>query len=115
MSSNAKYRLSEPASQSHFITNALHITWYLEDEDHNGYFISWNEAAFDTHKPECMAFRMERGSVKYWDEIAVSYDPIPNTALKSVIGQLKEFDESVPEFDEIEYTDASDAEREVLL
>ena len=102
-------------SQSHFITNARHITWHLEDKDHNGYFISWTEAAFDTHKPECMAFRMEHGSVKYWDEVAVSYDPIPNTALKSVIGQLKEFDELIPGFDEIEYIDASDADREVLL
>ena len=70
------------------------VKWNLLDEDGEGYRISWIERAFDTDKPECMAFACEcdcRG--RRWTnyrEQAVSHNPDAALALRDVMMQLKE-------------------------
>lgn len=70
------------------------VKWDLLDEDGEGYRISWIKGAFDTFKPECMAFACkydERG--RRWTnyhEQAVSYNPDAALALNEVLKQLKE-------------------------
>ena len=73
------------------------VKWVLLDENNDGYFISWIEAAHDTMKPECMAFPVEHfqsdaqeidwDSIS-WNEKAVSYNPDAALALDDVIEQL---------------------------
>lgn len=70
------------------------VRWELLDEDGVGYRILWVEAAFDTNRPECVAFpykRSKRGACCIsWDEQAVSYNPDAALALRDVMAQLKE-------------------------
>lgn len=81
------------------ITGACTIKWALLDENDDGYFISWIEAARDTMKPECMAFPIEhfQGDARRidsrkisWNEQAVSHNPDAALALREVMAQLKE-------------------------
>lgn len=68
------------------------VKWDLLDESGAGYHISWIERAFDTLKPECMAFACkhdERG--RRWTnyhEQAVSHNPDAALALIDVMKQL---------------------------
>ena len=48
--------LSEP--QLSEIMGVRTVKWDLLDQDGEGYRISWIKRAFDTLKPECMAFSM---------------------------------------------------------
>lgn len=70
------------------------VEWFLLDETGDGYFISWIERAFDTLKPECMAFLTEpdrRGTRSpEWYEQAVSHNPDAALALREVMMRLKE-------------------------
>ena len=70
------------------------VKWDLLDEDRKGYCISWIEKAFDTLKPECMAFLIDynRRGTPWLDyrEKAVSYNPDAALALRDVMAQLKE-------------------------
>lgn len=88
--------LSEPWLAKTTI-GACTIRWVLLDENNDGYFISWVEAAYDTMKPECMAFPVEhfQGDAQEidWDSIswnkkAVSYNSDAALALDDVIEQL---------------------------
>ena len=90
--------LSEPWLTKTIIGSRT-IKWVLLDENDDGYFISWIEAACDTMKPECMAFPVEhfQGDTQEidWDSIswnkqAVSYNPDAALALIDVMKQLKE-------------------------
>lgn len=81
------------------IIGARTIKWVLLDENDDGYFISWIEAAYDTMKPECMAFPIERfqGNAQRidsqkisWNEKAVSYNPDAALALNEVLAQLSD-------------------------
>lgn len=69
------------------------VKWDLLDEDGVGYRISWIEGAFDTLKPECMAFACkhdERGMRwTNYHEQAVSYSPDAALALRDVMTQLR--------------------------
>ena len=84
--------LSEPELST--IAGARTVKWDLLDEDGEGYRISWIGSAFDTDRPECMAFACkhdERG--RRWTnyhEQAVSYNPDAALALRDVMAQLKE-------------------------
>lgn len=70
------------------------VGWNLLYEDGVGYRVSWIEKAFDTDRPECMAFACrhdERG--RRWTnyhEQAVSHNPDAALALREVMMQLKE-------------------------
>lgn len=70
------------------------VKWDLLDRDGVGYRISWIESAFDTLKPECMAFACkhdERGMRwTNYHEQAVSNNPDAALALRDVMAQLKE-------------------------
>lgn len=90
--------LSEPWLMKTII-GACTIKWVLLDENNDGYFISWIEAAHDTMKPECMAFPVEHfqsdaqeidwDSIS-WNEQAVSHNPDAALALREVMMQLKD-------------------------
>lgn len=85
--------LSAPKQFSTFYGGRT-VTWDLLDEKGVGYRISWIEKAFDTDRPECMAFACkydDRG--RRWTnyhEQAVSYNPDAALALNEVLKQLKE-------------------------
>lgn len=68
------------------------VKWDLLDKDRKGYRISWIEKAFDTLKPECMAFPIDynRRGTPWLDyrEKAVSYNSDAALALDDVIEQL---------------------------
>ncbi len=70
------------------------VKWALLDENGVGYRISWIEGAFDTDRPECMAFACkydERGRCwTNYHEQAVSHNPDAALALRDVMEQLKE-------------------------
>lgn len=70
------------------------VKWDLLDEDGEGYRISWINGAFDTFKPECMAFACKYdGHGRRWTnyhEQAVSHNPDAALALRDVMAQLKE-------------------------
>lgn len=84
--------LSEP--QLSEIMGVRTVKWDLLDQDGEGYRISWIKRAFDTLKPECMAFSCkhdERGlRWTNYREQAVSYNPDAALALNDVMAQLKE-------------------------
>lgn len=84
--------LSEP--ELSMLAGARTVKWDLLDEDGVGYRISWIERAFDTLKPECMAFACkcdERGlRWTNYHEQAVSHNPDAALALNEVLMQLKE-------------------------
>lgn len=84
--------LSEP--ELSMLASARTVKWDLLDQDGVGYRISWIERAFDTLKPECMAFSCkhdERGMRwTNYHEQAVSYNPDAALALNDVMAQLKE-------------------------
>lgn len=92
--------LSEP--ELSMLASARTVKWDLLDQDGVGYRISWIERAFDTLKPECMAFACkcdepfackcdERGlRWTNYHEQAVSYNPDAALALNEVLMQLKE-------------------------
>ncbi len=69
------------------------VKWALLDENGAGYRISWTESAFDTDRPECMAFSCEydkRGRCwTNYHEQAVSYNPDAALALRDVMVQLR--------------------------
>lgn len=82
--------LSEPKLSE--IAGVRTVKWDLLDQDGVGYRISWIESAFDTLRPECMAFACkhdERGP-RWTDyrEQAVSYNSDAALALDDVIEQL---------------------------
>lgn len=87
--------LSKPELSTFEMFNSVtrKVEWFLLDENGDGYFISWIERAFDTRKPECMAFsikpdeRMPRQSE--WCEQAVSHNPDAALALRDVMKQLR--------------------------
>ncbi len=70
------------------------VKWDLLDEDRKGYRISWIEKAFDTLKPECMAFpvKYDKNGIYQanYREKAVSYNPDAALALDEVLTQLRE-------------------------
>lgn len=84
--------LSEP--QLSEIMGVRTVKWDLLDQDGEGYRISWIKRAFDTLKPECMAFSCkhdERGlRLTNYREQAVSHNPDAALALNEVMMQLKE-------------------------
>ena len=84
--------LSEP--ELSMLAGARTVKWDLLDQDGVGYRISWIERAFDTLKPECMAFACkcdERGlRWTNYHEQAVSYNPDAALALNDVMAQLSE-------------------------
>ena len=84
--------LSEP--QLSEIMGVRTVKWDLLDQDGEGYRISWIKRAFDTNRPECMAFSCkhdERGlRWTNYREQAVSHDPDAALALNEVMEQLKE-------------------------
>ena len=82
--------LSEPKLSE--IAGVRTVKWDLLDQDGVGYRNSWIESAFDTLRPECMAFACkhdERGP-RWTDysEQAVSYNSDAALALDDVIEQL---------------------------
>lgn len=89
--------LSEPAIFEKTAFGVRTVKWTLLDEEGDGYLISWIEVAFDTMKPECLAFPAEhiQSDVKKvdwrkisWNEQAVSHNPDAALALDDVIEQL---------------------------
>lgn len=91
--------LSEPAIFEKTAFGVRTVKWTLLDEEGDGYLISWIECAFDTMKPECLAFPAEhiQSDVKKmdwrkisWNEQAVSHNPDAALALNEVLKQLKE-------------------------
>ena len=84
--------LSEPRLSE--IMGVRTVKWDLLDQDGEGYHISWIKRAFDTLKPECMAFSCkhdERGlRWTNYREQAVSHNPDAALALNEVMMQLKE-------------------------
>lgn len=90
-----KLTLSEPIFSENPLNGKRHIEWYLMDKDGKGYYISWLEKAFDTGKPECMAFEARRRQdgvvhVDSWRDRAVSYNRDAALALEEVVKQLTE-------------------------
>lgn len=90
-----KLTLSEPIFLESPFNGTRHIKWYLLDGVGKGYLVSWLEEAADTHRPECMAFKVEEGfndfvRVTSWNEEAVSYNPDAARALEEVVKQLAE-------------------------
>ena len=90
-----KLTLSAPMRSKIPSDGTLHIKWYLLDRGGRGYYISWVEAAFDTGRPECMAFKAKTGTdgivrVTSWHEHAVSYNHDAARALEEVVKQLEE-------------------------
>lgn len=75
------------------IAGARTVKWGLLDQDGVGYRISWIEGAFDTLKPECMAFACKHdGRGRRWTnyhEQAVSNNPDAALALRDVMAQLR--------------------------
>lgn len=98
-----KFTLSDPETSRSTLNGALHVEWYLLGKGGRGYYISWVEVAFDTGRPECMAFEAKTGTdgiarVTSWHERAVSYNHDAARALEEVVKQLTElydFDVSV--------------------
>lgn len=91
--------LSEPAIFEKTAFGVRTVKWTLLDEEGDGYLISWIECAFDTMKPECLAFPAEhiQSDVKKidwrkisWNENAVSHNPDAALALREVMEQLKD-------------------------
>lgn len=70
------------------------VGWDLLDQDGAGYRISWIEKAFDTDRPECMAFAckhdMRGRRCTNYREQAVSHNPDAALALREVMMQLKD-------------------------
>ena len=90
-----KHTLSGPETLRDTPNGALHIKWHLLGKGGRGYYISWVEAAFDTGRPECMAFKAKTGTdgivrVTSWHECAVSYNRDAARALEEVVEQLME-------------------------
>lgn len=91
--------LSEPAIFEKTTFGVRTVKWTLLDEEGDGYLISWIERAFDTMKPECLAFpakhlqsdirKMDWQKIS-WVEQAVSHNPDAALALNEVLMQLKE-------------------------
>lgn len=83
--------LSEPELFTHY-GKVYSVKWELLDEEGVGYRISWIECAFDTNRPECMAFpyKHKKRDIRYtsWNEQAVSYNSDAALALDDVIEQL---------------------------
>lgn len=66
----------------------LHRLWHVKIGGEH-YMLSYLEAARDTKRPECMAFRCtNEGKVKSYLDVAVSYAPDPEDAFNEVIGAL---------------------------
>ena len=69
------------------------VKWDLLDKDRKGYRISWIEKAFDTLKPECIAFPIDynRRGTPWLDYRghAVSHNPDAVLALIDVMKQLR--------------------------
>ena len=91
--------LSEPAIFEKTAFGVRTVKWTLLDEEGDGYLISWIERAFDTMKPECLAFPAEhiQSDVKKmdwrkisWNEQAVSHNPDAALALNEVLARLGE-------------------------
>lgn len=91
--------LSEPAIFEKTAFGVRTVKWTLLDEEGDGYLISWIECAFDTMKPECLAFPAEhiQSDVKKidwrkisWNENAVSHNPDAALALREVMEQLND-------------------------
>ena len=91
--------LSEPAIFEKTAFGVRTVKWTLLNEEGDGYLISWIECAFDTMKPECLAFPAEhiQSDVKKidwrkisWNENAVSHNPDAALALREVMEQLKD-------------------------
>ena len=90
-----KLTLSEPNVLENPFNGTRHIKWYLLDGGGKGYLVSWLEEAADTHRPECMAFKIKAGfndfvRVTSWNEKAVSSNPDAALALGEVLKQLEE-------------------------
>lgn len=90
-----KFTLSGPETSRNTLNGALHVEWYLLGKGGRGYYISWVEVAFDTGRPECMAFKAKTGTdgiarVTSWHERAVSYNHDAARALEEVVKQLME-------------------------
>lgn len=90
-----KFTLSGPETSRNTLNGALHVEWYLLGKGGRGYYISWVEAAFDTGRPECMAFKAKVGfngfvRVTNWNEKAVSHNRDAARALEEVVKQLTE-------------------------
>lgn len=85
--------LSEPELMA-FNDGTRKVGWDLLDENGDGYFISWIEAACDAMKPECMAFpcKHDKRGVRsiIYREQAVSYNPDAALALREVMMRLKD-------------------------
>ena len=85
--------LSEPQLFTHY-GKVYSVKWELLDEEGDGYRISWIECAFDTNRPECMAFpyKHKKRGIRYisWNEQAVSHNPDAALALREVMMQLKD-------------------------
>lgn len=85
--------LSEPELFTHY-GKVYSVKWELLDEEGDGYRISWIECAFDTNRPECMAFhdKHKKRGIRYisWNEQAVSHNPDAALALNEVLAQLGE-------------------------
>lgn len=87
--------LSSPVFSTNNLNGTRHVEWYLLDTHGNGYLISWLEKAYDTGRPECMAFRAKANAmgsctVLSWTEQAVSYEPDAVLALYEVLQRLEE-------------------------
>ena len=84
--------LSKPELFTHY-GKVYSVKWELLDEEGEGYRISWIECAFDTNRPECMAFpyKHKKRDIRYisWNEKAVSHNPDAALALIDVMKQLK--------------------------
>lgn len=95
LSTTRKLTLSEPNVLENPFNGTRHIKWYLLDGGGKGYLVSWLEEAVDTHRPECMAFKVEEWfnsfvRVTSWNEEAVSHNRDAALALEEVVKQLEE-------------------------
>lgn len=87
--------LHGPRGSRNYLNGTRHVEWYLLDEHGMGYLVSWLEEAYDTGRPECMAFVANMRpsgviDVLNWQEKAVSYNPDAVIALDEVLEQLKD-------------------------
>ena len=85
--------LSKPELFTHY-GKVYSVKWELLDEEGEGYRISWIEGAFDTNRPECIAFpyKHKKRGIQWtnYHEQAGSHNPDAALALRDVMEQLKE-------------------------